>query len=488
MPIEFHRDGPWDLPEGWVWVGLRHLVILRGEKASPDRNSPFPFIGMDDVPSNSLRIETRGAFKAMKTAGNKFYPGDLLYGRLRPYLNKAVVADFEGVASGEFIVMQAREGIDVRYLQLWMHARKFVNDATRDTSGDRPRIDFDKIADLDIALPPTAEQRRIVARIDELFSEIADGETALTSARNDLETWRRALLKAAISGELTREWREHHKSNETGADYVQRLRLARGTVVDPEHADENTAGEFPPEWAITRIGDIFEVGTGATPLRGERKYYEGGTIPWVTSSAVNSAIVTESSERITEAAIRETNCKVFPAGTLLVAMYGEGKTRGRATVLGIAAATNQACAALQFPIESEPLRRWIRYWLEFNYLMLRKQAAGGVQPNLNMSLIRNLRVPIPPITEQIEVVQILDGSFDGSSETATTLKQLTTVSSATRQSILKAAFEGRLVEQDEHEEPADVALVRLNARALQSGLASSRRLRRARNLRAGAET
>ena len=77
-----------------------------------------------------------------------------------------------------------------------MHTRRFVNEATRDTSGDRPRIDFDKIANLDLPLPPTVEQRRIVARIDELFTEIADGETALTRARDDLDTWRQRATQS----------------------------------------------------------------------------------------------------------------------------------------------------------------------------------------------------------------------------------------------------------------------------------------------------
>jgi hypothetical protein len=153
MPIEFHRDGPWELPAGWVWASLRDLVSLRGEKAPPDRNSTFHFVGMDDVPSNSLRIETMGEFRSMKSAGNKFYPNDVLYGRLRPYLNKVVVADFEGVASGEFIVMRPEEGIEPRYLQFFMHARRFVNSASADTSGDRPRIDFDKIAEVQIPSP-----------------------------------------------------------------------------------------------------------------------------------------------------------------------------------------------------------------------------------------------------------------------------------------------------------------------------------------------
>ncbi len=210
MPIEFHRDGPWELPEGWVWARLGDIVSPRGEKAQPDRSSPFRFVGMDDVPPNSLRIETTGEFRSMKSAGNKFYSGDILYGRLRPYLNKVVVTDFEGIASGEFIVLRAPMGIDPRFLQLFMHARRFVNSATKDTSGDRPRIDFDKIAEIEIPMAPSAEQRRIVARIDELFTEIADGETSLVRARDDLDTWRRALLKAAVTGELTREWRERN--------------------------------------------------------------------------------------------------------------------------------------------------------------------------------------------------------------------------------------------------------------------------------------
>jgi len=266
-----------------VWVALRHVVTLRGEKALPDKNSPFAFIGLDDVPPNFLRIETKQAFKTMKSAGNKFYSGDVLYGRLRPYLNKVVVADFEGVASGEFIVMRPREGIDARYLQLWMHARKFVNGATRDTSGDRPRIDFNKIADLDLALPPTAEQRRIVARINELFTEIADGETALTRVRDDLDTWRRALLKAAVTGELTREWRKHNKPNETGVDLAERARAEKARASNgvrrarraelADDLDEPSFDELPEGWTSATFDELFNLYTGSTPPRSRADYW-----------------------------------------------------------------------------------------------------------------------------------------------------------------------------------------------------------------------
>src|SRR5207248_949196 len=109
---------------------------------------------------------------------------------------------------------------------------------------------------------------RIVARIDELFTEIADGETALTRARDDLDTWRRALLKAAVTGELTREWRDNSSSNETGQDVIERLRQAIATTVGPlargrrrvaqdqVEIDLAELPELPHGWVWSRVGDI----------------------------------------------------------------------------------------------------------------------------------------------------------------------------------------------------------------------------------------
>jgi type I restriction enzyme S subunit len=470
MPIKFHRDGPWELPKGWAWATLRDLVSLRGEKAPPNRTSEFPFVGMDDVPANSLRIQTTGEFRSMKSAGNKFYTNDLLYGRLRPYLNKVVVANFEGVASGEFIVMCAPDGIEPRYLQLFMHGRRFVNLATADTSGDRPRIDFDKIGEIKIPLAPTSEQRRILVRIDDLFTEIAEGEASLGRVRDDLNTWRRALLKAAVTGKLTCEWRGRNNPKQSAVEYVANLSLSlqskrsRRTPSDISIDAFGHGGseDLPDTWTKAEISSIFDVSTGATPRRDERRYYDGGRIPWVTSSVVNSSLVLEAEQFITNAAIDETNAKIFPPGTILVAMYGEGKTRGKATELAIAAATNQACAALLRPGNETELRSYVKYWFEYNYLELRKQAAGGVQPNLNLEMIKRLRLPIPPREEMLEVVAILAADFDSFAATSYEMDTLNKSIAGLRQSVLKNAFEGHLVEQDPRDEPADQLLVRLS--------------------------
>ena len=203
-----------DLPPGWTRAQLGEIVTVRGEKIRPDRSNGLPFIGMDDVLPGSLKVNSHRWFLEMKSTANAVEPGDILYGRLRPYLNKVAIAEARAAASAEFIVLNARAGVDARYVQFALHAESFVNFATRDTSGDRPRIDFDKVSKFAIPIPPTAEQRRIVAQIDQLFADIDEGEAALRRARQDLDTWRRALLKAAVTGELTREWREANRPAE----------------------------------------------------------------------------------------------------------------------------------------------------------------------------------------------------------------------------------------------------------------------------------
>lgn len=131
---------------------------------------------MDDIEPEGTSIVRTRPFGSMKSAGNRFFPGDVLYGRLRPYLNKTALPTSDGACSGELLVVRPSIAVNSRYLQLFMHARRFVNTAMSTVSGDRPRIDFTIIAEFDFPLAPLAEQRRIVARVDALFAEIADGE------------------------------------------------------------------------------------------------------------------------------------------------------------------------------------------------------------------------------------------------------------------------------------------------------------------------
>lgn len=149
----------------------------------------------------------------------------------------------------------------------------------------------------------------------------------------------------------------------------------------------------PKGFPIQPLGNLSEVRTGATPSRDRPDYY-GGDIPWVKTGEVDEDLIVDAEERITASAIAETNCKVFPVGTILIAMYGQGKTRGKCGVLGIPAATNQACAAVM-PTDSIS-NSYLFYLLRASYETIRAMARGGNQENLNLGMIKNIGIPIPP--------------------------------------------------------------------------------------------
>jgi type I restriction enzyme S subunit len=136
-------------------------------------------------------------------------------------------------------------------------------------------------------------------------------------------------------------------------------------------------------------------------------------------------------------ALAETNLTLYPAGTLLVAMYGEGKTRGKCAELRIPATTNQALAALQV---AAPLRGYVRQFLEFNYEEMRKFASGGVQPNLNLSLVRAVCVPLPPFFEQIRIVAEVDRHLSIIREVEAEVDANIQRSQALRQATLRSVF------------------------------------------------
>jgi type I restriction enzyme S subunit len=169
---------------------------------------------------------------------------------------------------------------------------------------------------------------------------------------------------------------------------------------------ETEIGKIPKTWQITTIGEKCEVGTGGTPSRKHHEYFNG-RIPWVKSTEVDYNIITKTEEHITELGLQNSNAKVYPAGTLIIAMYGQGVTRGKCAILGIDAAVNQACAAIT-PKEPDCLHiPYLYYWCQFKYEQIRSLAQGANQSNLNLSLIRSIKIALPPVLEQQEIAETL---------------------------------------------------------------------------------
>ncbi|HZG51289.1 MAG TPA: restriction endonuclease subunit S [Pyrinomonadaceae bacterium] len=157
-------------------------------------------------------------------------------------------------------------------------------------------------------------------------------------------------------------------------------------------------------WEKVRLGQIARISSGGTPSRNVSEYWNGA-IPWITTSKINFGVISEADEFITEHGLKSSAAKVFTKGTLLMAMYGQGATRGRVGILGIDAAINQACASIE--LEDKTSSEFLFYFLAYNYEQIRKLGHGGNQANLNGELIRSIEILLPPYKEQIGIATIL---------------------------------------------------------------------------------
>ena len=329
-----------------------------------------------------------------------------------------------------------------------------------------------------VNIPPLETQQAIVNKIESLFDEIDEGIGRLKTAAQQIQQYRQSLLKNAFNGELTKEWRSKHadtlpSENELLAQiqttreqhHAQQLANWQTAVSQWEQNGkegkkpskpkaptqavkfEDNFADLPSGWGAIKINQVAEIFTGATPLKSNANYYENGSIPWVTSGSLNNEFVDSADSFVTDLALKETNLKLLPKHTLLVAMYGEGKTRGKCSELLIEATTNQAIAGIvlneKYPIN----RKFLKFYMFKNYADIRRQSSGGVQPNLNLSLVGNIIFPLPCLAEQTQIVAILESKLTACDQLAAELAKQLKQAELLKQAVLKAAFSGNLLDK-----------------------------------------
>ncbi|MDZ4995438.1 restriction endonuclease subunit S [Clostridium perfringens] len=192
------------------------------------------------------------------------------------------------------------------------------------------------------------------------------------------------------------------------------------------------------KWDKVAIGEMFEIKTGATPSRKENSYWEGGTIPWVKTTELKEYIINETEEYITEDGFNNSSVNLLPKDTILIAMYGQGKTRGMTGKLGIEATTNQACAAI-LPNNNENMD-FVWYQLRLLYDELRALGQGGSQPNLNTNLVKTYQLIFPPVELQNEFERFIKHIDKLKFELEKSLKEL----EDNFNSLMQKAFKGEL--------------------------------------------
>ena len=226
----------------------------------------------------------------------------------------------------------------------------------------------------------------------------------LFTTEASIDALKQTVLQLAVGGKLVRQVK-----NEGTADaLVASTRTMLKSKADLPPINNDLLPVLPPNWCWVPIAELAYVGTGTTPSRTNPGYFNPPDISWVTSGETSQEFITATEQKVSQQALAETNLTVYPAGTLVVAMYGQGKTRGQVTELMIEACTNQACAAIQLVCNDNAHRRYVKYFFEKSYDELRSLAAGGAQPNLNLGKVKETAIPLPPLKEQHRIVAKVD--------------------------------------------------------------------------------
>lgn len=350
-----------NLKPGWkIWRFDQMAANVNARIDNPSESGMKHYVGLEHLDADSLKIRRWGTPDDVEATKLMFKKGDIIFGRRRAYQRKLGVAEFDGICSAHAMVLRSKPNVVLDdFLPFFMQSDLFMNRAVEISVGSlSPTINWKTMAVQEFALPPMDEQKRLV----ELIGSIASLEEELRTAEQEVDRLQKAAMQDLLDADLN-------------------------------------------GWPQKPIGDVFKVTTGGTPSRSNATFWNGD-IPWVKTGEVNYYIIESTEERITADGLKGSAAKLCPPNSVLVALYGQGPTRGRVGMLGIEAAVNQACAAIYPDAGFDPW--FVYYYLSGKYLSLRAMAQGAAQPNLNLAMIKGFSIPTPTLEEQKSVVARID--------------------------------------------------------------------------------
>lgn len=396
----------------WSSTTLGNVLKPRKDKAIPSSIPGTPFIGMEHVQSHEGKLNTNGVSDDYRSLAPKVQKGDVLYGRLRPYLNKVVIAPFDAFASGEFIVIPPTDAVDAKFLLYRLLSLDFVNfTATLDT-GDRPRVSWEQISKFEIDLPPVEEQHQIVEVLEDHLSRLDAALADIKQTKMKATQFRRSLLQAALNGMF-------------GDNEI------------------NLATKLPRDWQWLTLDDVARWGSGGTPKSSDKSLY-GGKIPWIVIGDLTEGLVNETTQTINQKGLDSSSAKLMPPGTVMVAMYGA--SIGRTGVMAKAMTTNQAIAC-GIVNESIITKEYLLYYLQSQKQNFIYAGKGGAQPNISQGVIKNWKIPVPPIGEQVKIIQKIEEQLSHLEHSSKVTTEIELSSKSFRRSLLQAAFTGQLTRE-----------------------------------------
>ena len=403
----------------WEWKKLGDLYPIVMGKTPPRGDSSYwdkekktnnIWVSIADISANENSIiRDSKEYISNKAAKNiKLVAPDSLLVSFKLTIGKMAFAGVPLYTNEAIISLPPRKDISLEYLHKYFLYFDWDKACSGDVKVKGKTLNKEKLKNIDVLLPPLSEQKRIVKFLDEEFSKI---DTLKTNAETNLKN-AKELFESTLEKELNPQSRHSERSEESSAD-------------------------LPSGWEWKKIGDFCETSSGGTPLKQHNEYYENGNIPWLRSGEVCQKEIFETEMYITQKGMDNSSAKFFPENSVVVAMYGA--TAGQVGIVRFRTTTNQAVCGI-FPNEKYKTE-YLYYALLSKKNELVAQAVGGAQPNISQIKIRNLQIPLPPLSVQKEIVARLDKLSENVKRLEANYKQIIADCDELKKSILKKTFE-----------------------------------------------
>jgi type I restriction enzyme S subunit len=439
---------------------LSAVAAVRRSRVLPKSRPDLRFIGLGEVESQTMRVVGFLDATTMRSSAILFEPDDVLYGRLRPYLNKVFVARERGLASAEFIPLTPAHGVSGKWLGFRLNAPDFVFFASHLKDGDRPRVDWNQIGSFPLRLPVLPEQQRVVSAIETHFSRLDAAVASLTRAKAKVKRARASVLKAAVEGRLVpteaalarAEARNYESASVLLGQILEERKkffaVGRKTIKykEPVAPDTSNLPRLRDGWCwatVDQIAHDVRYGTSA------KCSVDAGGIP-----VLRMGNIAEGRLQLMNLKYLPLNHPDFPEqllenGTLLFNRTNSAELVGKSAVYK-GSPKPCACASyiIRVTLPSAGLADFLcicinstrgRQWVK----QVASQQVG--QANVNGTKLRRFAIPLPPETEQHRIVAEVDRRLSVLDTIEVSLNTNLARCARLRQAILKRAFEGRLV-------------------------------------------